>query len=172
VLDFTDGAAFVSSLSQELKWYIVILPTVNTRGLVLMEIDDKLFAAAQDSAEKSYSPYSKFRVGAAILCGDGSIVTGTNVENRSFGLTICAERSAVVSAIGSGKKDFKAIAIATPDSTYPVSPCGACRQVLSEFLPPESSVQFGSRMDNRIRCTIADLFPFDALHDLSTRGAL
>jgi len=137
-----------------------------------MEIDDKLFAAAQDSAEKSYSPYSKFRVGAAILCGDGSIVTGTNVENRSFGLTICAERSAVVSAISAGKKDFKAIAIATPDSTYPVSPCGACRQVLSEFLAPETSVQFGNSMENRIHCTIGELFPFDALHDLAPRSTL
>lgn len=132
-----------------------------------MEIDDKLFSAAQGAAEKSYSPYSKFRVGAAILCADGSIVTGTNVENRSFGLTICAERSAVVSAISAGKRDFNAIAIATPDSTYPVSPCGACRQVLSEFLPAEAPVQFGSTSKNRIRCTIADLFPFDALHDLA-----
>jgi len=99
-----------------------------------------LFSAAQEAAQKSYSPYSKFRVGAAILCDDGSVVTGTNVENRSFGLTICAERSAVVAAIGAGKRNFKAIAIATPDSTYPVSPCGACRQVLSEFFPANASV--------------------------------
>lgn len=132
-----------------------------------MEIDDKLFAAAQEAAEKSYSPYSKFRVGAAILFTDGSIATGTNVENRSFGLTICAERSAVVSAISAGKKNFKAIAIATPDSSYPVSPCGACRQVLSEFFPAQAPVQFGSTMENRISCTIGDLFPFDALHDLA-----
>lgn len=132
-----------------------------------MEIDDKLFAAARDAAERSYSPYSKFRVGAAILCADGSIATGANVENRSYGLTICAERSAVVSAISAGQKDFKAIAIATPDSSYPVSPCGACRQVLSEFLPASASVQFGSTRENRVSCTIGDLFPFDALHDLA-----
>lgn len=132
-----------------------------------MEIDDALFAAAQNAAQKSYSPYSKFRVGAAILCGDGSIVTGTNVENRSFGLTICAERSALVSAISSGKRDFVSIAIATPDSDYAVSPCGACRQVLSEFFPADAQVQFGNKAENRVRCTIASLFPFDALHDLA-----
>ena len=132
-----------------------------------MEIDDKLFAAARDAAERSYSPYSKFRVGAAILCADGSIVTGANVENRSYGLTICAERSAIVSAISAGRKDFKAIAIATPDSSYPVSPCGACRQVLSEFLPASASVQFGNAGESRVSCTIGDLFPFDALHDLA-----
>lgn len=132
-----------------------------------MDIDEMLFSAAQEAAQKSYSPYSKFRVGAAILCGDGSIVTGTNVENRSFGLTICAERSAVVSAISSGKCDFVAIAIATPDSTYAVSPCGACRQVLSEFFPPEASVQFGNEKKNRVSCTIGALIPFDSLHDLA-----
>ena len=132
-----------------------------------MEIDDKLFAAAQEAAERSYSPYSKFRVGAAILCADGSIVTGANVENRSYGLTICAERSAIVAAISAGQKGFKAIAIATPDSSYPVSPCGACRQVLSEFLPASASVQFGNAPENRVSCTIGDLFPFDALHDLA-----
>ncbi len=126
-----------------------------------------LFSAAQEAAQKSYSPYSKFRVGAAILCDDGSVVTGTNVENRSFGLTICAERSAVVAAIGAGKRNFKAIAIATPDSTYPVSPCGACRQVLSEFFPANASVLFGNGPGNQVRCTIGSLFPFDALHDLT-----
>ncbi len=132
-----------------------------------MELGEKLFSAAWEAARNSYSPYSKFRVGAAILCGDGSIITGTNVENRSFGLTICAERSALVAAISAGKKDFKAIAIATPDASYAVSPCGACRQVLSEFLGPEAEVDFGSTRENRIRCTIGSLMPFDALHDLA-----
>ncbi len=132
-----------------------------------MEIDELLFSAAQNAATKSYSPYSKFRVGAAILCGDGSIVTGTNVENRSFGLTICAERSALVAAISEGKRDFKAIAIATPDADYAVSPCGACRQVLSEFFPADAPVQFGNAPENRVRCTIGALIPFDALHELA-----
>jgi len=97
-----------------------------------MKDESDLFEAALKVAEHSYSPYSKFRVGAAILCEDGSVITGANVENRSFGLTICAERSALVTAISEGKKSFSAIAIATPDAEYPVSPCGACRQVMVE----------------------------------------
>lgn len=132
-----------------------------------MEIGEKLFSAAWVAARNSYSPYSKFRVGAAILCGDGSVFTGTNVENRSFGLTICAERSALVAAVSAGMHDFKAIAIATPDASYAVSPCGACRQVLSEFFPPEAVVEFGNTSENRVHCTISALMPYDALHDLA-----
>jgi len=95
-----------------------------------------LFEAARDAAERAYAPYSHFRVGAAILLEDGSVVTGVNVENRSFGLTNCAERSAIYTAVSAGTKKFVAIVIATPDSDYPVSPCGACRQVLAEFGVP------------------------------------
>ncbi len=136
-----------------------------------MTMDKTLFQAAFQAALKSYSPYSKFRVGAAILCADGSIVTGTNVENRSFGLTICAERSALVAAISAGKRDFKAIAIATPDSDYPVSPCGACRQVLSEFLHPDSMIRFGNTEQSYVTCTMAEIFPYDALHELAEGNA-
>lgn len=132
-----------------------------------MTMDKTLFQAALQAALNSYSPYSKFRVGAAILCADGSIVTGTNVENRSFGLTICAERSALVAAVSAGKRDFKAVAIATPDSDYPVSPCGACRQVLSEFLHPDSKISFGNAEKSSVTCTMAALFPYDALHELA-----
>lgn len=132
-----------------------------------MDIEEKLFAAALDAAGNSYSPYSKFRVGAAILCEDGSVVTGANVENRSFGLTICAERSALVAAVSAGKRAFKALAIATPDATYPVGPCGACRQVLSEFFAPETPVQFGNSRESQVHCTIADLLPYDSLHELA-----
>ncbi len=132
-----------------------------------MKDELNLFEAALKVAENSYSPYSKFRVGAAILCADGSIVTGANVENRSFGLTICAERSALVAAISAGRKDFTAIAIATPDASYPVSPCGACRQVLSEFFSPEAPVSFGNSEKSRVNTTIGALFPFDALHELA-----
>lgn len=132
-----------------------------------MDIEEKLFAAALDAAGNSYSPYSKFRVGAAILCEDGSVVTGANVENRSFGLTICAERSALVAAVSAGRRAFKALAIATPDATYPVGPCGACRQVLSEFFAPETPVQFGNSRESQVRCTIADLLPYDSLHELA-----
>jgi len=132
---------------------------------------DKLFELASLAATKSYSPYSRFRVGAALLCEDGSVVTGANIENRSFGLTICAERSAVVAALAQGKTRFSAIAIACPDANYPVSPCGACRQFLSEFVSPEFPVRFGGAEGGVVDTTMGALMPFDALHDLSSRKA-
>ena len=130
---------------------------------------DKLFELANQAATKSYSPYSRFRVGAALLCEDGSVVIGANIENRSFGLTICAERSAIVSALAQGKTHFSAIAIACPDASYPVSPCGACRQFLSEFVSPDFPVRFGGAEGGVIDTTMGTLMPFDALHDLSTQ---
>lgn len=80
----------------------------------------------------SHSPYSKFRVGAALLAADGRVFLGTNVENASFGLSNCAERTAVFTAVTAGVRDFEAIAICA-DGTQPTAPCGACRQVLVEF---------------------------------------
>jgi len=130
---------------------------------------NELFAAAGKAAEASYSPYSHFRVGAALLCADGTVVTGTNVENRSFGLTICAERSAVTAAVGRGQRRFIALAIATPDSPEPVGPCGACRQVLSEFMAADAPVRFGGSGPARVDTTIGALVPFDSLHELSER---
>lgn len=127
----------------------------------------ELFSIALEVAQGAYAPYSKFRVGAALLLNDGSIVTGVNVENRSFGLTNCAERSAIYTAVSSGKKEFAAIVIATPDSDYPVSPCGACRQVLSEFMKPATPIVFGSTFSKSVQTTLGELFPFDALHELA-----
>jgi cytidine deaminase len=127
----------------------------------------KLFALAQEAAKASYSPYSKFRVGAALLCADGTIVTGTNVENRSFGLSNCAERSALFAAVSAGKRAFQGIVIATPDSDYPVGPCGACRQALSEFLAPEAPVVFGCSYEKRVESTMGELYPYDSLHELA-----
>ena len=91
----------------------------------------QLLAAAQAARRQAYAPYSKFRVGAALLAADGKIFTGANVENASYGLTICAERVAVTKAVSEGHKKFQAIAIVAP-SARP-TPCGACRQVLIEF---------------------------------------
>jgi cytidine deaminase len=131
-----------------------------------MDIDG-LFALALEASKASYSPYSCFRVGAALQCADGAIFSGTNIENRSFGLTTCAERNALAAAVCAGKRDFVGIVVATPDAEYPVSPCGACRQVLSEFLGPEAAVVFGSSAKDLVVTTVGQLFPHDALHELA-----
>lgn len=109
----------------------------------------------------SHSPYSKFKVGAAILCSDGSVFKGCNIENASYSETVCAERVAIFNAISQGKSSFTAIAIVggkdgVSDYTYP---CGACRQVLSEFCDSTLEVVLYSGKDIKI-CTLGQLFPF------------
>ena len=96
--------------------------------------ENDLVKAAFKVRSRVHAPYSKFSVCAALLAEAGNIFTGCNVENASFGLTICAERSAVAAAIAEGKKDFATIVVVS-DSDAPASPCGACRQVLAEFNP-------------------------------------
>src|ERR1051325_2153098 len=92
----------------------------------------RLEQAARSAAKKSYSPYSKFRVGTAILAGSGKIYTGSNVENASYGLCNCAERTAIFTAASAGERKLKAVVVYTPTPT-PTMPCGACRQVINEF---------------------------------------
>jgi cytidine deaminase len=100
-------------------------------GEVVME-DEKLVRLAITAKEKAYAPYSDFRVGAALETVSGKLYTGCNIENASFGATICAERTAAAKAVSDGEKEFKAIAVAS-DSIDTVFPCGICRQVLAEF---------------------------------------
>ena len=92
----------------------------------------KLIKEAEKARKRAYTPYSKFQVGAAVLCADGKIFTGCNIENASFGLAVCAERVAIFKAISEGSTKFEAIAVIS-DTDKPCSPCGACRQVISEF---------------------------------------
>ena len=98
----------------------------------LSEDERKLITAAMDVRKRAYAPYSKYHVGAAIINQKGQIFTGVNVENASFGLTVCAERNCVHSAVQAGSLRWQAIAVATENGG---SPCGACRQVLREFNP-------------------------------------
>ena len=94
-----------------------------------------LIAAARQAQHQAYAPYSHFTVGAAVLGTDGTIYTGCNVENSSYGLTVCAERNAIFHAVASGCRTFQALAI-TGDSAEFTMPCGACRQVMAEFKIP------------------------------------
>ena len=127
---------------------------------------DDLFSQAKKIAESAYAPYSKFRVGAALLCENGEIVTGVNVENRSYGLAICAERNAVTTMVTMGKRRIMALAIHTPDSADPVGPCGACRQVISEFAEADTPVRFAGSGANQVNTTVGELLPWDSLYDL------
>ncbi|HEV3152587.1 MAG TPA: cytidine deaminase [Candidatus Baltobacteraceae bacterium] len=117
---------------------------------------DALVERARAARERAYAPYSKFAVGAALLCDDGAIVEGVNVENASYGLSMCAERSAVFAAVAGGRRAFQAIAIAGPGSTA-TAPCGACRQVLNEFNPSLAVAYAGP--DGVVRTTLDRLLP-------------
>lgn len=101
-------------------------------NLITKEEMEKLVELAIQAKERSYSPYSKFRVGCCLLTTDGRFHQGTNVENLSFGLTVCSERSAIGVAVVNGSKEFKCILVTT-DMDYFVTPCGMCRQTLKEF---------------------------------------
>jgi cytidine deaminase len=94
-----------------------------------------LLGRAREARAHSYAPYSNFPVGAALLSAEGRVFTGTNVENASYGLTTCAERTAVVKAVSEGARDFVAIAIIGPQDDLPCPPCGSCLQILHELAP-------------------------------------
>lgn len=120
----------------------------------------RLLNAAAKASRSAYAPYSKFHVGAALLGADGKIYTGCNVENASYGLTICAERNAVFHAVTSGCSRFTAVAVTASGRQVPY-PCGACRQVLAEFCGPETVVLIASvrRLAHCEQTTLGDLLP-------------
>ncbi len=119
---------------------------------------DLLYETARDARLKAYAPYSTFLVGAALLTEDGEIVPGCNVENRSYGLCICAERTAVATAVAAGKKTFRAIAVVT-DTSPPASPCGMCRETLTEFCDGDTPVLMADLDGERVIKPLRELHP-------------
>ena len=117
---------------------------------------DELVKAAQSARKRAYAPYSRFSVGAALRCASGDIVTGVNIENASYGLSICAERVALANAVSSDRRDFSAIAIAAGGSK-PLVPCGACCQVLAEFCRPDLPLYLVNDADEPVVRTLGEL---------------
>ncbi|MDI6710021.1 MAG: cytidine deaminase [Thermoanaerobacterales bacterium] len=119
--------------------------------------DRELVERALAARSGAYAPYSGFEVGAALLAADGTVYTGANIENASYGLSICAERVAVFKAVSEGRREFTALAVASGGDDY-CRPCGACRQVLAEFAPDLRLLMANARGDFR-ETRLAELLP-------------
>ena len=122
---------------------------------------EELVKKAVDARELSYSPYSRFKVGAALLTKDGQVFVGANIENSSYPLCMCAERNALYNAMMHGykKDDFEALALAA-DTEKPCSPCGACRQVISELFPSDKPIYMANIKDDIQETNVPELIPF------------
>lgn len=119
---------------------------------------DKLLDAAARVREQAYAPYSNFLVGAAALFDDGTIVPGCNVENSSYGLSVCAERNAIGRGVAEGRRKLVAIAVVA-DSEEPCPPCGTCRQVIREFAAPDVPVRCRNLEGKVVEHTVGELLP-------------
>lgn len=119
--------------------------------------NQELVLLAKEAMEKAYAPYSKFKVGAALLAKNGKVFLGCNVENASFGATICAERTAITKAISEGVKEFEKIAIVASSDDY-AAPCGICRQVLYEFMP-EGEIVLDSHGEGIKAMSLKEMLP-------------
>ncbi len=117
-----------------------------------------LIQEAIEARKQAYTPYSKFQVGAAVLTASGHVFRGCNIENASYGLTNCAERTAIFKAISEGEPKVEAIAIVA-DTDGPVSPCGACRQVIAEFSDNNTKVYLSNLKGDLLETSIAELLP-------------
>ncbi|WP_024406962.1 cytidine deaminase [Streptococcus suis] len=123
-----------------------------------METIDLIELAVKNS-QKAYVPYSKFPVSAVLVAKTGEIFTGVNIENASFGLTNCAERTAIFKAISEGVKDFSEIII-FGETEKPISPCGACRQVMAEFFDKDLKVTLVAKDKSTVEMTVGELLPY------------
>ena len=124
---------------------------------------EQLMARAQAARSHSYCPYSRYAVGAALLCADGTVYEGCNMENASYTPTICAERVAFFKAIYDGKREFKAIAICGGEQGQPTktcTPCGVCRQVMSEFCGPDFEVIMSTGADTFMVKPFKEILPY------------
>ena len=119
--------------------------------------DRQLYEKAKSVLDKAYAPYSHFTVGAALMTSDGKVYTGVNVENASYGATICAERTAFVKAISEGERNFEAIAVVSEEGI--AWPCGICRQFMKEFCDDDFVVITGNDADSIRTYTLAELLP-------------
>lgn len=122
-----------------------------------------LFMLAKDAMKNSYAPYSKYNVGAALLCKNGSIYKGCNIENASYSVTNCAERTALFSAIASGEKEFVAICVVggkNGEITDYAMPCGVCRQALADFCDADFKIYVGISEDKIKEFTLGELLPY------------
>ncbi|MFS0780873.1 cytidine deaminase [Bacillus sp. 1P06AnD] len=119
---------------------------------------NQLIAEANKAREKAYVPYSTFKVGAALLTKDGTVFHGCNIENAAYSMCNCAERTALFSAYAHSQKEFKALAVVA-DTPGPVSPCGACRQVISELCPKDMPVILTNLKGDVQETTVAELLP-------------
>ncbi|AWE06805.1 cytidine deaminase [Lysinibacillus sp. 2017] len=119
---------------------------------------EQLLTESKIAREKAYVPYSKFKVGAALLGANGTVYHGCNIENAGYSMTNCAERTAFFKAVSEGVREFKAIAIVA-DTPGPCSPCGACRQVMSEFCTPDMPVYLTNLNGDVQETTVGELLP-------------
>ncbi len=118
----------------------------------------ELMEFAVKARKRAYTPYSKFKVGAALLTKDGRVFLGCNIENAAYSPTNCAERTAIFKAVSEGAFEFAALAVVA-DTEQPVTPCGVCRQVMAEFFEPETRVFLGNLQGSIHETTLAELLP-------------
>ena len=124
---------------------------------------EKLVSMALDAMQHAYAPYSGYKVGAALLCKDGSVVCGANIENAAYGPSNCAERTAIFTAVFEGKRDFAAIAVVggkdgVASDYFP--PCGVCRQVMLEFCAPDFKISMGKQDGTYLETELRDFMPY------------